>query len=102
VLLASWPRAILEIAQAGDAVSGSDAASERLTWVIWGLLALAVVIAVATVVFWWFTRPERDGGSRGVRWIGRRGEADQAERPPGAAGDATAPPSERERSDRAQ
>lgn len=66
---------LVELAQVGelDEVSASDAASARLSWVIWGLLALAGIIAVVTLVFWWLTRPDRDGATRGVRWVGRGG-----------------------------
>lgn len=70
--VATWTRTVVELAQVGGEVSTSDSASNRLTWVIYGLIALAAVIAVVTVVFWWLTRPERDAGTREVRWMGRR------------------------------
>ncbi len=48
----------------------SDAASSRLSMVIAGLIALAVVLTVSTIVFWRATRPDRAGGGEiGVRWI---------------------------------
>ncbi len=48
----------------------SDLASSRLSMVIGGLIALAVVIAVSTIVFWRATRPDRAGGGEiGIRWI---------------------------------
>ncbi len=56
---------------AGVAVeSESDLASSRLSMVIAGLIALAVVITISTVVFWRATRPDRPGGGEiGIRWI---------------------------------
>ena len=47
---------------------GGDA-SRRLSWAITGLLVLAGIIVVATMVFWRLTRPERatsGGGSMRV------------------------------------
>lgn len=44
---------------AAEVERSSDAAARRLSWSVWGLLGLAAVIAVGTVVFWWITRPER-------------------------------------------
>jgi len=50
------------LAQLADA---GDDASQRLSLVIAGLLALAVVIGVATVVFWRLSAPDRPKGARG-------------------------------------
>ena len=48
----------------------SDLASSRLSMVIAGLIALAVVLTVSTILFWRATRPDRAGGGEiGVRWI---------------------------------
>ena len=43
---------------------GGDA-SRRLSWAITGLLVLAGVIVVATMVFWRLTRPERASSGAG-------------------------------------
>ncbi|MFN7151559.1 MAG: hypothetical protein ACK4V6_19025, partial [Microthrixaceae bacterium] len=47
---------LLVLAQ--QAATASDDASGRLSMVITALVVLAVLIAVATVVFWRLTRPE--------------------------------------------
>ena len=48
----------------------SDLASSRLSMVIAGLIALAVVLTISTIVFWRATRPDRPGGGDlGIRWI---------------------------------
>ena len=48
---------------------GGDA-SRRLSWAITGLLVLAGVIVVATIVFWRLTRPERaTSGSGSMRVV---------------------------------
>lgn len=82
---------LVELAQVGDELSTSDAASTRLSWVIWGLLALAGLITVVTLVFWWLTRPDHDGTGRGLRWIGRSGgtvaHRDPIDERDGAGGD---------------
>lgn len=73
-----WPQVLFELAEVVDEVSVSDAASTRLSWAIWGLLALAGAISVATVIFWWLTRPSRDAASVGaVKWVGP-GDGDTA------------------------
>lgn len=51
-----------------DASAGDDASS-RLSMVIAGLVGLAVVIAVVTVVFWRMTRPEPLDESPGLRSV---------------------------------
>jgi len=75
-------------AQLADA---GDDASRRLTLVIGALLALAVVIGVATVVFWRLSEPDRPKAARGE---GERpdatGAAESVATP--AASDAQAPP----------
>lgn len=48
--------------------AGSDA-SQRLSYVIIGLVVLAVVIAVVTIVFWRLTRPEPVAADAGIRWV---------------------------------
>lgn len=55
------------VAQIG--ASASDDASSRLSMVIAALVALAVLIAVATVVFWRMTRPDRNEEPAGLRWV---------------------------------
>lgn len=48
----------------------SDDASSRLSMVIAGLVVLAVVIAISTIVFWRATRPDRTrGGEASIRWV---------------------------------
>ena len=48
----------------------SDLASSRLSMVIAGLIGLAVVLTISTIVFWRATRPDRPGGGEiGIRWI---------------------------------
>jgi hypothetical protein len=65
--VAVWGPVVGVVAQvAGD--SGDDA-SRRLSWVIIALVVLAVVIAVATVVFWRLTRPDARPAGGGVRWV---------------------------------
>jgi hypothetical protein len=51
------------------AADAGDDASRRLSLVIAGLVVLAVVIAVATVVFWRLTRPEPVREGTGLRWV---------------------------------
>jgi hypothetical protein len=51
------------------AADAGDDASQRLSMVIIGLLVLAVVITVATVVFWRLTRPEPAARGGGIRWV---------------------------------
>jgi flagellar basal body-associated protein FliL len=51
------------------AADSGDDASRRLSWVIIALVVLAVVIAVATVVFWRLTRPDARTAGGGVRWV---------------------------------
>ena len=46
-----------KVADAGT--TGADPAQARLRWIIWGLVALAAMILLATVIFWWTTRPGR-------------------------------------------
>jgi hypothetical protein len=55
---------------AAEVERSGDVASRRLTWAIIGLLVLAAVIAVATVVFWRITRPDpvADSGVS-MRWV---------------------------------
>jgi flagellar basal body-associated protein FliL len=55
------------VAQLG--ASTSDDASSRLSMVIAGLVVLAILIAVATVVFWRMTRPDRNEEAPGLRWV---------------------------------
>jgi hypothetical protein len=47
---------------------GGDA-SRRLSWAITGLLVLAGLIVVATVVFWRLTRPERASAVGSMRVV---------------------------------
>lgn len=56
------------------ALPGS-AASSRVTLAVWGLIGLAIVIAVVTVVFWKLTRPESPSAGR---TIVRPAESDDA------------------------
>ncbi len=80
------------LALAQQAASASDDASGRLSMVIIALVVLAVLITVATVVFWRLTRPEPepamrwsvadpDGGA-GVG-AGSNGSAPEVAAPPG-------------------
>jgi hypothetical protein len=55
-----------------DRATESDQATTRLNWVVIGLLALAAVIAVATVFFWYRTRPSR-AGKGAAKGSGRAG-----------------------------
>lgn len=48
------------------AADAGDDASQRLSLVIMGLVLLAVVITIATIVFWRLTRPERPAGDDGT------------------------------------
>ena len=59
------------------AADSGDAASSRVTWVIAGLVALAAVITIATVVFWRLTRPGSDGGARWVQHPSAQAVPDQ-------------------------
>jgi hypothetical protein len=57
------------LAQAAADDPGDDASS-RLSMAITGLLVLAGIILVATVIFWRMTRPERAGSTSGsMRWV---------------------------------
>ncbi len=60
--------AVLAFAGQVAADSGDDA-SQRLSMVIIGLLVLAAVIAVATVVFWRLTRPDPTAAEPAIRWV---------------------------------
>lgn len=51
------------------AADSGDDASQRLSWVILGLIGLAVVISIATVVFWRLTRPDPQRGEPALRWV---------------------------------
>lgn len=51
------------------AADSGDDASQRLSWVILALVGLAVVISIATVVFWRLTRPDRRATEPAVRWV---------------------------------
>ncbi len=67
-----------------DRVTESSQATTRLNRVVIGLVALAAIIAAATVFFWIRTRPDKAGRQRGSR-PGRRGAtlvgADGSEQP---------------------
>ena len=64
------------------AADGGDDASARLSMVITGLVVLSAVIAVATVLFWRATQPDRQRSGGGMRRVpAERGDADGA---PGA------------------
>lgn len=84
---------LLVLAQ--QAATASDDASGRLSMVITALVVLAVLIAVATVVFWRLTRPEPVEPA--MRWTGPSvGESATAAAPspaPSAAAAPTAAPS---------
>lgn len=56
------PMPLLALAQ--QAATASDDASGRLSMVIIALVVLAVLITVATVVFWRLTRPEPEPAMR--------------------------------------
>lgn len=56
------------------AIPGADASS-RVTLAVWGLVLLALIIAVVTVVFWRLTRPEPPSAGRTIR---RPDEGDDA------------------------
>jgi hypothetical protein len=60
--------ALLAVTGQVAADSGDDA-SQRLSMVIVGLLVLAAVIAVATVVFWRLTRPDPSAAEPAIRWV---------------------------------
>ena len=51
------------------AADAGDDASQRLSMVISGLVVLAVVITVATIVFWRLTRPEPGDRTAAIRWV---------------------------------
>lgn len=73
---------LLVLAQ--QAATASDDASGRLSMVITALVVLAVLIAVATVVFWRLTRPEPVEPA--MRWTGPSvGESATAAAPTAAA-----------------
>ena len=81
---------------AAEVERASDVAERRLSWVVYGLLALAVLIAVATVLFWRATRPDpAPDPDIAMRWVN---PADAAQRAPQAperrAGPSTAAPSQ--------
>lgn len=69
VRLGLAPAVFLVVGQVAATDSGDDA-SRRLSWVIVGLVVLAVVIAAATVVFWRMTKPGPAPGEGVVRWDG--------------------------------
>jgi hypothetical protein len=55
---------------AAEVERASDVAARRLTWVVYGLLALAVLVAIATVLFWRATRPDpAPDPDVAMRWI---------------------------------
>ena len=60
--------AVVQLVGQVAADSGDDA-SQRLSWVILGLVGLAVVISIATVVFWRLTRPDPQRGEPALRWV---------------------------------
>lgn len=67
----------------------SDLASSRLSMVIAGLIGLAVVLTISTIVFWRATRPDRPGGGEiGIRWIqpGQTAATPTTPAPPSSAG----------------
>lgn len=75
-----------------NAADSGTEASNRLSMVIIGLLGLALLIAVVTVVFWRLTRPDPVVADTGIRWIpaaDSSASATPAERSIG--GDAAAP-----------
>ncbi len=58
------------VADVVDPATASDEASSRLSMVITGLIVLAVLIAISTVVFWRATKPDRSANRElGIRWI---------------------------------
>jgi hypothetical protein len=63
------------------AADSGDDASQRLSWVILALVGLAVVISIATVVFWRLTRPDRRPAEPAVRWVPAGETAASAESP---------------------
>lgn len=75
------------------AADSGDDASQRLSWVILALVGLAVVISIATVVFWRLTRPDRQPAEPAVRWVPASETAASAEPPvtPAAAPPAALP-----------
>jgi hypothetical protein len=67
---------------AAEVERASDVAARRLSWVVYGLLGLAVLIALATVWFWRATRPDPAPDPEiTMRWIDP-GAAQRAEVPP--------------------
>jgi len=65
--LLGWVTVLAQAVESDD--PGGDA-SRRLSLAIVGLLVLAGVILVATIVFWRMTRPERATSAAGtMRWI---------------------------------
>lgn len=67
---------------AAEVERASDVAERRLTWVVYGLLGLAALIAIATVWFWRATRPDpAPDPDIAMRWIN---PADAAQRAPQA------------------
>lgn len=103
---AAWPAAATATTPATPSVAGevdsaaaarSDPASDRLRYVIGGLVALSGVLLVGTARFWWTTRPALVGPPTGRGEGGRRSAArsDAAGRIPASvvlAGPLTAPP----------
>ena len=75
--------ALVVVAQV--AADSGDDASQRLSMVIIGLVVLAVVIAVSTVVFWRLTRPDPADREGGIRWV----DAPEGVAPPAPAAPAT-------------
>lgn len=84
--VAVWGPVVGVVAQV--AADSGDDASRRLSWVIIALVVLAVVIAVATVVFWRLTRPDARTAGGGVRWV-----PDESVSAPPSTPPSTAPPS---------
>lgn len=73
---------------AADA-GASDAAGDRLTWVVLGLVVLATVIAIMTLWFWRATRPDPVGDPEvAMRWLQQPGGDG---RPPGHSSGAALP-----------
>lgn len=59
---------VLAVSTQVAADSGDDA-SQRLSYVIMGLVGLAVLITIATIVFWRMSRPEPSASDVGIRWV---------------------------------
>ena len=73
------------------AAEGGDDASARLSMVITGLVVLSAVIAVATVLFWRATQPERQRGRGGSGGSGGSGSAGGGASGGAGVGDGPAP-----------